>query len=51
MTRPAARVPPRVKADATREQLQKCLDAATHHSPNDQRVSRPVAVKYGLELV
>lgn len=41
----------RVKADATREQLQECLDAATHYSPNVQSLSRPVDVKYGLELV
>lgn len=41
----------RVKADATREQLQECLDAATHYSPNFQSLSRPVDVKYGLELV
>lgn len=40
----------RVRADATREQLQQCLDAGTRYSPNFQSMSRPVHVKYELEL-
>ena len=41
----------RVKADGSRDQLQACLDAGTRYSPNFQTVSRPVAVRYELELV
>lgn len=40
----------RARGDGTREQLQQCLDAGTRYSPNFQSMSRPVRVKYELEL-
>lgn len=40
----------RVRADATREQLEACLEAGTRYSPNFQSMSRPVNVKYRLEV-
>ncbi|MCZ7686269.1 MAG: hypothetical protein M5U28_48900 [Sandaracinaceae bacterium] len=39
----------RVKADATREQLERCLEAGTRYSPNFQSITRPVHVAYRLE--
>lgn len=39
----------RVKADGTREQLERCLEAGTRYSPNFQSISRPVSVRYRLE--
>lgn len=41
----------RVRADASRDELERCLEASTRHSPNFQTVSRPVEVKYRLEVV
>lgn len=40
----------RARGNATREQLQECLDAGTRYSPNFQNLSRPVKVRYELEL-
>lgn len=40
----------RVRADGSREALQACLDAGTRYSPNFQTVSRPVPVRYELEM-
>lgn len=39
----------RVKGDATSKQLQECLEAGTHFSPNFQSLSRAVKVHYRLE--
>lgn len=41
----------RVKSDGTREQLQACLDAGTRYSPNFQSISKPVSVRYELEVI
>ena len=40
----------RVSGDATREQLQECLEAGTRFSPNFQSITKPVEVKYRLEM-
>ena len=41
----------RVKGDGTREQLQACLDAGTRYSPNFQSLSKPVKVRYELDVL
>ena len=40
----------RVKGNGTKEQYQECLEAGTKLSPNFQSISRPVTVKYRLEM-
>jgi len=40
----------RVRGNGTREQYQACLDAGTRYSPNFQSLTKPVNVKYRLDM-